>query len=101
MCAFGPRTSPTTRSESPRCDASQTESTTLGRSEGGTDVARHRDDPPPDEPVEPCAERRECVERDPERVSRTQHPRDVGDGCEAELACGELAPGDRSFGVPE
>src|SRR5918912_2284245 len=40
-CAFGPRTSPTTRSGSPRCARSQSTSTTAGRSDTRQELREH------------------------------------------------------------
>jgi hypothetical protein len=89
MCAFGPRTSPTTRSSAPSSRASQSASTTRGNPECCNDISLHRDRRPLDKLREPCANRREHFEGDAEHVAGAEHPRNVGNVGEPVLGTAE------------
>ena len=90
MCAFGPRTSPTTRSSSPRCSASHR--SRRPPSQRGDDPYLGCDRGPLLESREPVGERREAVKLDTEHVARAQEPRDERDVREPVLRAAEVRP---------
>src|SRR5579872_982663 len=92
MCAFGPRTSPTTMSSSPRCAASHAASTTAGISETCDDMCLLGDGWTLEQPREPLAQRRIWVELHLHAFARPQHPRHVRDVREAVLGAAEPRP---------